>query len=362
MSATIEFKEVYFKLYHKIYLPLWQKVILLCVLGYEAAGCLSGGILLILAPDGRLMQMPVEIMNGAFIDFRVPGMILFGLGIINTAAFIAVIRKKNSDWFLACTAMGALAIWFWVEIAILQEVHWLHLMWGLPVILGGIMAIRMVPFNESMKRNTLLLCGIFSSALYIAVNIIVAGQWEAYNSWSQTVSELSAVNAPTRKLWVILCIPYTLLIIAFAWGIWKSAIGNRRLRIAGVLFVVYGVLGIFWPFAPMHLRETLAAGGGTFSDTLHITLAAITQVIFFIALGFAGLALGKSFLIYTLVTFVTLMIFGILTFIEAPHVAKNEPTPLIGIWERINIGVFLVWVIVLAIVLMRRNYSNESQI
>jgi hypothetical protein len=24
------------------------------------------------------------------------------------------------------------------------------------------------------------------------------------------------------------------------------------------------------PFAPMHLRETLAAGGGTLSDTMHL--------------------------------------------------------------------------------------------
>lgn len=42
--------------------PKWQRIILQAVLGYEAAGGLSGGILLALAPDGSLMDMPVEIM------------------------------------------------------------------------------------------------------------------------------------------------------------------------------------------------------------------------------------------------------------------------------------------------------------
>jgi hypothetical protein len=32
----------------------------------------------------------------------------------------------------------------------------------------------------------------------------------------------------------------------------------------------------------------------------------------------------------------------------------NQPTPMIGVWERINIGVFLLWVVILATVLIRR--------
>ena len=46
----------------------WTRSILLAVLGYEAAGCLLGGSLLVAAPDGRLMEMPVDIMHGVFQD------------------------------------------------------------------------------------------------------------------------------------------------------------------------------------------------------------------------------------------------------------------------------------------------------
>ena len=54
-----------------------------------------------------------------------------------------------------------------------------------------------------------LMCGIASSLLYVAMNVFVAMQWEGYSSASQTVSELSAIGAPTRTLWVTLAIVYT---------------------------------------------------------------------------------------------------------------------------------------------------------
>jgi hypothetical protein len=142
--------------------------------------------------------------------------------------------------------------------------------------------------------------------------------------------------------------------LAFAWGVWKSAGENRYLRIAGVSMLAYGALGFLWPFAPMHQREVLSAGGGTLADTMHIALGAATQVFYLLALGFAAAALGKGFRMYSIITFIVLLIFGILTFMEAPHLSTHEPTPMIGVWERINIGVFLLWVIVLAIILLKK--------
>jgi len=336
----------------------WLRVVLLAVLGYEAAGCLLGGCLLIVAPDGRLMDMPVTIMHGSFADFLVPGIILLGLGILNTLAFITVLRRSNRDWFMTGLALGGLAIWFWVEIAILLELHWLHFMWGTPVIIGALAAIPLFP--RSVVRKALLICGILSSLLYAAINIIVAKQWPVYDSGGQTVSELSAIGAPTRMLWIVLSAPYTVLILAFSWGVWRSAEGNRPLRIAGGLLLAYAALGFLWPFAPMHLRETLAAGGSTFSDTMHLALGAVTEVLYLAALGFAAAALGKWFRFYSIVTFLTLLVFGILTFRDAPGVAKGLPTPMSGTWERINIGVFLLWIIVLAVILLQRNFSASA--
>ena len=124
--------------------PRWQLITLLSVLGYETAGALSGGILLALAPDGRLMDMPVEIMHGFFKDFLIPGFMLIGLGILNASAFITVLLKNRNGWILASLALGGLFIWFTVEIIILQEFHWLHAMWGLPVIVGIMVTLPLV--------------------------------------------------------------------------------------------------------------------------------------------------------------------------------------------------------------------------
>jgi hypothetical protein len=200
-----------------------------------------------------------------------------------------------------------------------------------------------------MARKTLLACGIVSSLLYVAMTVLAARQWPEYNSWSQTISELSAVDAPTRSRWLLPGAVYTLCVALFGCGIVWSAGANRRLRIVGWLILLYGSLGLVWPFAPMHQREVLAAGGGTISDTLHLVLAAVTVLLMLAALGIGAAAIGPRFGVYSIVSLVTLGICGALTFAEAPQVAVNGPTPWIGLWERINLGVFLVWVIALAV-------------
>jgi len=176
-------------------------------------------------------------------------------------------------------------------------------------------------------------------------------QWNDYSSASQTVSELSAIDAPTRILWMPLGIAYTLLMAAFGLGIQKSADGNRPLKIVGTIIIIYGLIGIFWP--PMHQREILAANGQTLTDTLHIVWTVVTVLLMLLAIGFGTIAFGKWFRIYSIITILILLLFGILTAVDAPRVQANLPTPMAGIWERINIGVFLLWVSVLSLVLLR---------
>jgi hypothetical protein len=198
-----------------------------------------------------------------------------------------------------------------------------------------------------MIRKVLLLCGILSSLLYVAMNIIAAVLYKGYNSASQTVSELSAIGAPTRPLWVMLAVPYTLLATAFGLGIWRAAGGNRPLRVVGGLMIVYGIIGLFWP--PMHLRGIEP----TLTDTMHIVFSMVTVLLMMLAIGFGAVAFGKRFRLYSIATMMLLVVFGALTGLEAPGIPANLPTPWIGVWERINIGVFLLWVVALAVTLLR---------
>lgn len=213
---------------------------------------------------------------------------------------------------------------------------------------------------SNSARNALLLCGLVSSLLYVAMNILVPFQWPAYSSFSQTISELSAIGAPTRPLWVPLGIAYTLLVAAFGVGVWQSADLNRRLRILGGLLVAYGIIGLGWP--PMHQRAVLAAGGGTLTDTMHIAWSFITVVLMFFEIGFGAAALGKRFRDYSIATAVVLAAFGTLTFIGAPDLAADRPTPWLGVWERVNVLGFMLWIAVLAVNLLQRRAAVRSRL
>ncbi|HVZ72869.1 MAG TPA: DUF998 domain-containing protein [Polyangia bacterium] len=333
----------------------WSRLTLLIVLAYEALGGLAGGATLVARPDGSLMNMPVRLLHGAFASFRIPGGLLLGLGVLSLAAFVAAWRRSRLDWALASLAVGGWIVWFFVEIIVIREVHWLHGMWGLPVLVAAGPAAALWPLPQAPRRDLALAAGVLSSLLYVAMVVFVPRGWPGYDAASRVVSELSAVGAPTRPLWTALGALYTLSIAAFGWGVRAAARDNRRLRAAGALIVVYAAMGLVWPFAPMHLRETLAAGGGSASDTLHIALGAVTEIVYALALGFAAAALGKAFRVYSIATLVTLAAFGVLTFLAAPGIGANAPTPLVGVWERIDIGVFLLWVVVLAVTLLARD-------
>ena len=218
-----------------------------------------------------------------------------------------------------------------------------------------------VGLSEKILNKLLIICGILSSLRYLSINIIVPIQDPGYNVASQTVSELSAIGAPTRVLWNLLCPFYSLLIIPFGWGIWVSAGHNRKLQVAAVLILIYGFSGFFWP--PMHLREALAAGEGSLTDTIHVLFAMMTIALMLLIIGFGAAALGKKFRVFSIICILIFIVSAILISLDSPGVSANLPTPRLGIWQRINIGVFLIWVAVFAMRLLRKEgipRSNES--
>jgi hypothetical protein len=210
--------------------------------------------------------------------------------------------------------------------------------------------------NVEGLRDPGLSCGILAGVLYVAMTLFVGMLWDGYSTADQTISELSAIDAPTRPLWMALITVYAALMMAFGWTVWKSA-PNRALRIVGALLFTQTVFGIFWP--PMHQRTVLAAGGGTMTDTLHIVWTIVTSVFFMVALGFGATALGRRFRIYSLATMAIVFACGAWTGTYAPAMQANMPTPWVGVWERINTNVFMLWVVVVAIMLLRIGKSRD---
>lgn len=196
----------------------------------------------------------------------------------------------------------------------------------------------------------LLICGIVSSLLYIAADIFAANFfYPGYSYTAHQVSELSAVGAPTRLLWIIMTGVWTPLVIAFAIGVWLSAGRKNLLRATSLLLVAFGVIGLSWVlFAPMHLRGTVALA----TDAMHIVFAGaqVLVMVLFIALG-SG-ASRTRFRIYSIVTIVVMLAFGALAGTAAPAIAMGQPTPFFGIIERVSVYLPIIWVMMLAIVLL----------
>lgn len=201
-----------------------------------------------------------------------------------------------------------------------------------------------------MTRDILLVCGILSSLLYVGADIVAAISWHSYSYTSQSISELFAIGSPTRRIFAF--IPYSPLVIAFGIGVCWSAGGRRALRTTGILLIAYGVVSQVGSFFPMHLRGST----GSVTDTMHIVLTIALVLLMFLFIGLGAIALGKGFRFYSVATILTLLVFGALAGMQGPRVAVNLPTPWLGITERVNVYSAMLWVLVLAVVLLREKH------
>ncbi len=206
--------------------------------------------------------------------------------------------------------------------------------------------------GRGMVRKGLLACGMLSSLLYVATDLLGGMRYPGYSFTSHAISELMAVGAPSEPLVDPLFIMYGVLALAFGVGVFRDAAGrNRALRITGALLIGYAAVGFAGPtFFEMRQRGASSLA----SDIPHIVLTGVLVVLLLLAIGFGAFALDKRFRIYSFATLVTVIVFGALTAPYATRIAAGQPTPGFGIIERIDVYSSLLWVAVLAIALLRR--------
>jgi hypothetical protein len=206
-----------------------------------------------------------------------------------------------------------------------------------------------------MLRKLLVGCGIVSSVLYIVGDGLGTLRYPGYSYADQEFSELTAQGSPVRPLMVGLNgILYTVLVTAFGVGVWTSAGSKRAGRITAAMLLGYAFTGmVTGVFFPMKTREALAAGEGSLRNAMHPPGTIVMSLFIVLAMAFGSTLLGRRFRYYTHATIVTLVVFGILASLQAGQMVANEPTPWMGIEERINIYATMLWVAVLAIALLR---------
>ena len=212
--------------------------------------------------------------------------------------------------------------------------------------------------TSSTLRKVLLICGIFAPLLFVSTDILAGTLYPGYSFTDQAVSELFAIGAPTSNVVVPLFTVYSLLLIAFAFGIWMISAASRKwaLRVLALMMVVSAVNGlILWNFFPMHMRGDEM----TFTDIMHVTLAGVGAFFGVLTVGLGVVAFRNWFRFYSIGTILILIVPGILAFLYVPEVGGNQPTPWLGLTERISIYGNTVWQLVLAIVLLRGEIARS---
>jgi hypothetical membrane protein len=210
-----------------------------------------------------------------------------------------------------------------------------------------------------MARQALLLCGVFSSLLYGATDVLGGLRYPGYSFTSQAISELMASGAPSESIVDPLFIGYGVLALAFGAGVFRDAGGqNRALRITGALLVGYAALGFAGPtFFEMNQRGAGTSAG----DALHIALTGALVLFLLAAVGSGAFALDRRFRAYSFATLSIVVVFGALTVPYAARLAQGQSTPGFGVLERIHVYAFMLWLAVLAVALLRRPWPTTRR-
>ena len=141
--------------------------LLITLLAFLGLGAIGGGALLIISPSGKLMGMPLSMLNPSpFMNFLIPGIILFlVLGIIPVLLAIALLKKpvsklaerfnycKDMHWSWTYSIYIAFVLIFWiqVEMVLLNAVSWLHTFYMLLAVV--IIFVTLLPQVRNLYRK-----------------------------------------------------------------------------------------------------------------------------------------------------------------------------------------------------------------
>ena len=204
----------------------------------------------------------------------------------------------------------------------------------------------------------LLGCGIAYPVAYVVANdVLAAARYPGYSRIDQAVSELSATGAPTRRFLVRMLPVFTGLSVAYGIGVWNAAGRRRALRATGLVLLASGATGIAWLPFPMSSRDVIARGAANGSDTGHMVLSGLTVAEILALFGAGAGAFGTRFRIYSLSCGAVVLLSGALTSRQAIKLVNGQPTPRMGLYERVSIGTWLQWMAALATILLREQRS-----
>lgn len=194
--------------------------------------------------------------------------------------------------------------------------------------------------------------GILSSICYIGAVIVGGFLLEGYSHIYNTISELTVSGAPALPGVQILFAAYNLSLILFGIGLFRYSIAfnGAKIRIVSCMLAVIGLLGIGMYFFPQDPRNI----DMTFGGRVHIALAGMTSVLTMVSILLAGMSFKghPRFGRLGIYSYGTLAVLFVTGGLAAVSVARDSAIG--GLFERLTIGAFIQWVMVISLWLLQK--------
>jgi hypothetical membrane protein len=213
---------------------------------------------------------------------------------------------------------------------------------------------------RSIDRRALRLasvCGIAAVGIYVGTTILGGLLDPGYSQTGRTISELTAASAPDRGLLAVLYVGYNVLLAAFGYAVYRIAPQEPRLRTGMSLLVAGAVAGIGLVTV---LPTDFAGGPITPIGSAHIAVAGVAALLtgattFVMAIGFRRVAALRRLVQGSIAAGVAIVVSGPLS-----AFAVASGSPYAGVFERITIGLFLLWVWGISVYLLFEYGDREA--
>ncbi len=214
--------------------------------------------------------------------------------------------------------------------------------------------------GDKMRNKILMLCGILAPIVYALMVVLGGILRPGYSHVAQAVSDLIATGAPNKSLLDPLFGVYNLLTLAFGVGLLQLVRSHNRNRgkvvgTLGALFLVaesvFGFVTLFFPEPSGGMSAAITSTG-----SMHIVFAGLSSLTTMLAILLMGFWFRNSQGLrgYGLYSFISVAVVFLSGGLAAITVANQSP--IAGLVERITIGGFLQWLLVIALNL----YSTEK--
>ena len=213
---------------------------------------------------------------------------------------------------------------------------------------------------HNKKNDIFYLAGLISVATFLLADIVGGIITPNYNYVKNAVSELIQSGAEQRLLLSSILFFHALMSILFAIGI-ISDHPYKKYKLIYIGSVLYLFVGVSNALSSSIFPQDPIGTDSTLTGTLHLILVGVTVLSTFVLIPVLGQGFYKynnweGFRIFTYICYPVIIISGIMS-----PIAISKGFEIVGLTERIVSYTFYVWIVVLAVNLLKIKRISVSQ-